>query len=329
MTTNHFSHTNWIRPLIYGSLLLLILGLLFRAFTPAPHPVQEIATSNYDQSTSTFNNVVFTGEPIVLPRTLPIATGTVQRLNHNTIVERFTNSFNLAPSPTSENLYLNENYEFSYVEQLDSYYFQALSEQAGDNAINTQQALNVAKQFIDTFLPEHNIALAQNGVGYFIDKGHTVSAPSHEATLVNFIFTTSLQDIPILVGASTSTISNIWVDNAHRVVKAEFLPIVIEYNEGRTYETISVYQAVENINQNQASIITAFSPEVGLPDISQVKSATLTNVRVDYRLDEASNTIVPYYDFYGTINTESGESVEASIITPAIVTDFSRPAEAE
>ena len=46
----------------------------------------------------------------------------------------------------------------------------------------------------------------------------------------------------------------------------------------------------------------------------------MTQVKIEYRYQEGSNTLFPFYRFSGTATNDQGTKLEVEIITPAIET---------
>jgi len=103
-----------------------------------------------------------------------------------------------------------------------------------------------------------------------------------------------------------------------KIQKLVFPTTMIDLKTIDQKSTISVNQAVKNINNNIGSIIYSEVSWIDSGDISEITSGKMDRVQLEYRLDKEINLAYPFYRFYGTITNKDNIPMKAEIITPAI-----------
>lgn len=328
VTSYNFS---WIHKLLIFTLILVFLGVLFRIFTPDEYPVQPLMMQNYNQSaTQAWQGVVFTGDPISIDNRLPTANGQVETIENAVLAQSIAQKLSLRQSPEYEYSYLGDTYNLSIIPDPGGYlilYRETSSNQAMGQ-INAQAALNAAQNFLREYLPDHNLEVVVNETQYLsADDSHLSITTSDEASIISFTFSNQLQSIPILVDKIIDRPVTILVNSQNEIIRMQIRPQYISLSPRRSFETISVYQAVENINNGYASVIFAESTLGYTSSLNFITSANLSSATLEYRLDETTGTIAPYYRFSGELTNDQNQTFAAEIITPAIVTDFSQQIE--
>lgn len=317
----------WIRRLLIVVSILIVLGIVFRLFNPEQHPAQEFMLTNFNETTTQFSDLTYSGQPASMPPRLPTATGTHETLSENEVIALFSPNINFQTSREASNVHESSEFELTAVTQIDYYSMIKTNTSFGTGTIAPQQALNAAENFKETFFKDFELTLLEDETQYFSGDLHVEPSSVQEATIMVFAYSTTINGYPVVLGHDSDVVLRVWVNNSHEVIKTELVPHLFSTQLQRSYDTISVYQAIENINQGMGSVAQeeylAYEPL----NLETRVSGDLTAVKLEYRLDTTTGSVVPYYRFIGELTNDQNQTFPAHVITPAIVTDFSRQVE--
>jgi hypothetical protein len=84
--------------------------------------------------------------------------------------------------------------------------------------------------------------------------------------------------------------------------------------------TISLDQAIKNIEKGKASVIYATTGQPERLDLNWIDTANLTDFEIEYRFDETTKIAYPFFKFEAAITNSAGVAMQAIIITPAVNT---------
>jgi len=315
----------WIKKLFLAAAILLVVGIIFRMINPTQAPVQESLIANYNGSTSTISGLTYTGAQPPIPSRLPTATGALETESPQVVIDRFSTNFNLQPFEDLDDYFVGPQHNLTIARDHRIYSLKFSDRRPPENIIDLTQAVAVANTFVRDFF-DTNItpSLLPNSTIFYADAEEYDVVSPEEATLVTLMYGYTVADFPIVVGHDSLVTMSVQIDSNYQVAGIDYVPQRISASPSRTFDTLTVYQALENINQGRGSISYSSAETIPYPELATIVSGELNDSSIEYRFDAETNTIVPYYRFFGTVFNAQSESSYVTIITPAIVTDFSR-----
>ena len=105
------------------------------------------------------------------------------------------------------------------------------------------------------------------------------------------------------------------------LVKVTLHPYTITVDMGRNYDSLSINQALSNLNNNNASLLYTDFYDSDTLSVNTIKG-DMSAASIEYRFDVASGTVYPYYQFEGLVETSKMPKVRTEYLTPAIQTNF-------
>lgn len=137
------------------------------------------------------------------------------------------------------------------------------------------------------------------------------------ASFITNNYSQTVSGIPIVLDVNASFPLSLTVDSDLRITKVVYQPQYIEFYEQSVVNTISINEAIKNINRNQGAVISAFGTETAFFTLDSVTDGTMDFVDLEYRVLPDNNLAVPYFRFSGNATTGDGNMIEVQIITPA------------
>ncbi len=312
----------WVSALLLIAVVLLGAGYIFKLLTPTRIDAQPTINTNYEGGTTKFSGVTFTGQAIALPKKLP--TATIEKIN-----TQFTNFEqvivkNYALSPVSEipNLWTNDSYSLEKAPSINQYIFTKLSPPIEKIVTDPVKATVVAKQLVDGLLPNNNLQVLENKITYHLADAHGDVVNPDQAQLVDIPFGYQILGVPVYFDQQVGVPVTVTINSDYEVQRAVFQPFTGDIKAGSEIQTISIEQALKNINESHGTIIASASRTFENPVLSTISSGSLHSVTLEYRFSPSTNIIIPYYSFSGELVDSAGNTFTATIITPAIQTKF-------
>lgn len=318
----------WTKILLLFVVLSLTIAWLFRVLTPEQVPPQAIVQSNYDDSTTTFNKVTYSGEPIVVPDTFPTGRGTQMIINSSDVAKRVSEKLGLEKTE-SANPRITENFENSeyllYFSS-DENVFNLIRKPdlPSSNLTSTATALKIAQELVDTIYGVGVLTPVQSDIEFLgAEEGsHYDKVSITDAVVMKVPFGPQVGIYPVYLGQTLYHPITVWVNGKNTIQKAN---INLEYPTITTttsLKSIPYTQALKNIEEGNASIITTRYDQAGYPSLQTITTGTIRSGKIEYRVDAETETVVPYYQFTGSLTNNQNQTFEATIITPAIQTKF-------
>ena len=110
------------------------------------------------------------------------------------------------------------------------------------------------------------------------------------------------------------------MNNKGQVLRVDFSPLFISTQPLSTSSRITINDAINNINNDQGSIISFGLKDTHKTDISVIKSADFEEVTIEYRYDSQIGLAYPFYRFSGTGKDLGGLEITLEVNTPAVKT---------
>jgi len=318
--TQQSTFPKWITYTLIGVVIILIASAILNVLTPEDKVVSTpLTTTNYDQTSSEFSNLIYTGPAIEVPASLSIAQATL--INYEKKLKiKLIEQFNLKEIEdydvwTSEDWALTvdpEGNRFTIGSQL---FTSSLSK-----TITHSKAVSVAKVFLDTHLPQYQVNPLIDQAEYFEDQyGDPAKTTPSKAKSIKVAFGYSINGYPVFYRDNTENFIEIYVDSNKNIRKASFSTNDISLKNIGTKPALSPQVALQLANQtNRASIINVGYESPAILDFSNIISGEFDTVSIEYRVDPEQNLAYPFYHFSGFLIDGDNKSFSGEIITPAI-----------
>jgi len=305
------------------SIMILVIGRRFIWKEPEATLNKEYFTP-FAQEETHFSNVVFLGSiPTDLPDTLPLL---YTRVSQNADISlKLDNYCETIQAENYDDTIVNYGVDCNYSWYKNENHIQYSSSMMNVNEIkrpNYATSSQIANDFLQMFY--NDIELYNDGIGYlyctdtFCDELEDIN----QANTIFLPYAFQHQGVSILTHEAIPNGAYVYVDSANRIVKAELDLINIDYTADETqYPLLSIDEAIENINNDNAVLYTYddYSGELkNSGSISVLHDVQLTDIGLNYLMNEAQDLATPTYYFMGTAKDTYGDTIDVEIITPAI-----------
>lgn len=314
------------------------LTLIITAITPkntTAVPPTELMSGNFDDSTTTFKGVRYTGSAFNTPEQLFTARYQVSPIAAEQITQSLVERYALAPIAQSQNILVNDvhslfrdqkNEEFTF--SIDTTQLNAsksavvtVEDFQTKKIINQDQALLKAQEFINQQLPEYNYRPIPQLTKYFsADRMHLDEVNQSNADIVEIQLAPYVDRHPIYLDRSEYPPVRLMLDREYQVVKFIYQFSLFTAGLPKKIDPISVETAITNINSGVGSIVSAYQDRAQPIDLEEASDVELTQVAIEYRVDTQSGLVLPVYKFTGTAISTYGEKMRIQVITPAAKT---------
>jgi len=255
-----------------------------------------------------------------LPETLPIITFEADSNTSETVKNLLIEEYALASSSDSNTVFLGVDYYLSTTNpQQWSFGLQTLVVPEG--FIDNAAALDVATIFVQKHFGQ-NWQPALASVEYYNTDGADYhESPPETANVITIPFTQNIGDFPTYYTNQRNLPILVNITSENTVQRLSFSPTLFTLSSsGPELKTTSLEDAITNINQNQAAIISSTQERFGPLDMATIIGGTLTSVSVEYRTDEELRLAYPFYHLKGVLSNQQGTALNAEVITPAVAT---------
>lgn len=310
------------RKLWLSSILgLTMLGVVF--FILTPEQPNSPLNQNYDGTKTKFSSVSYTGGTVKPPKDFSLYTskGYIEpNLLKNDIVNKFAAVVDEDDPGTwrSDSVIIaqiNDPLRLSI-----AYNEQPASASATFLQANTQNnAEAIANNWVQTYLSGHNLTVVENETKYFTGDLELVDSTPSLATFTQYSFAQTIDGFPLRTNALDGYPLIILVsNNQHQVKKVTYYPSLLEFEFQTTTPSISIDEAVKNINADKnTKIIYASQRNDDIFSLAQLSQGRLTNAYIEYRVT-TDNQIIPFYRFLGSFYDPSRIRISAELVVPAI-----------
>lgn len=312
----------WVQILIIFAVIGVIASFILRLITPQllTVPASDFINSNTQWQSVSFENIVFEGLPPQIPTTLPLATVSPSQTTLDYVLGQLIATYGLEQVIGDESFWRGPTHSLAYDSFADEYLLYAASIPEEARLTDPSRAIDAAAAFVRGTFPNLALAPLRSDVVYLhgLDELDAVSAAEAGAVEVPFAYT--INNIPVFLEHRRTAPITLIVNNQYEVQKVVFQPHFLDFvlTQQQT-NTIDLTAALTNVNEkNQASIVSAFEPETGLFSLDQARSGVLRSVQLEYRADLENSIAYPFYRFTGELTNQSGQTINAQIITPAV-----------
>lgn len=316
----------WFQITLIIAVVLLGAGYLFRLLTPTQVELQPTLNRNYQGGTTTFEKVTYIGIAPNFPNELPVATAVnFQPLNleDRTVKDKLIAQYDLQRHPVVTTLWLSPSYALQEIEATGSYELSNQSFLPDEKVVDSVKALDTAKSFVEEYFPTSNLLVLEDRIIYREADVHGDVVEAAEAGLVEIPFGYVIEGYPVFLEKSVEYPISVMVNANNTIQKANFHPYFLEATIDGKIKTLSIPEALANINANKATIISSFYSGFETQSLENITSGALADVQIEYRVSSDTNRIVPYYRFKGQLTNSEGQEFYGEIITPAVQTQDS------
>jgi hypothetical protein len=312
----------WLKYLLVFAIMGTIVSIIVRMFTPPKPKVNEtqFIITNIDESQTQFAGINYSGSQISTPARFTVAKVEMASSLTGYIENQLTSDFNLILNQQLGDVWQGQNYSMYKDDVNKKYTLSANSSPIQEKVIEKQNSIEVANSFINKYFSSLELSLIEDDIGYFSGSFEPFQVPPEEAQTIKLYYGYKIQDYPVFYRKFSFHPFTITINSSLEIQKAEFQTFFAKFISQTSSKAITLERAVENINNNQASIIYAEQINPGQLSLEDIQSGKLTEVSIEYRVDEILMLAYPFYRFKGTLINNEDIEIEAEIITPAIET---------
>ena len=310
--------------LIMGTVIALIISALFKILTPKEKTLSlsnEAFTSNYNESISTFKKISFSGQEIFIPKTFTIYKVAPGNSSAERLAEQIINQNKLAVHQSISLYWVGVEFELKQ-SQLEQNYTLAriIDGQEKDIKIVKQEAIDACLNFYTKYNTGLKLTAQEDAILYF-DKETGFQQNITEEKLAysaQIPLTYELEGYPVFYQNENDYPFFCIVNNDYNLRKVIFKDFFYNFEAVDQLASISINQAINNIKNGTASIVSAESQIAYIIDLDLINEADLYSVAIEYRYDSELKIAYPFYKFQAKLTNSAGINIQAEIITPAV-----------
>lgn len=320
----HFKQHFWFY-LITFVILGLFISTLLTLLTPKKNKVIEsdFVITNYDQTQTTFKKVEFTGEKITLPDQMAIYTIKSNNQSADQLAQTIIQRLGLIQSEKNSNSWdlgnkslIKRIYENAY----SLYDLDEASPSTQLASINVDQAIETCDQFFQGASSVNLLADKENIVYYGQEEESGEVAPTEAARLL-IPYSQQIGSYRVYLERDVSAPFLCYINNSYHITSVVFKDFFYDFIPSVAIDSVSLDQALKNINNGKASIIDATTNYASTFDLNWIKEARFDKVEIVYRYDSTLKAAYPFYQFTGSLVNNDGITLQAKVITPAVLSE--------
>jgi hypothetical protein len=290
--------------------------------TTIPNLVQQ---GNPDGSQTDFTGLTFSGQTPQVPEKMWVARVTNFTVaSSDKILKSLISAYNLKQSTNVDTMWIGLDYTLSYFEDSNTY-------NLGQNDLapvdppqtiapsDVSQLVTVAQKMVADTFPSLEFVSFPNRIELLTGVGEFAPATPTTATYISVPFGPSFYGIPVVLEFGRTLPLTVYLDANGSLVKLLAQPYSSSFEATTQYYTLSVQEALREVESGNASIIESYSEVTGTPNLTQVVRGEFASVTVEYRIDTKTKLLVPYYHFVGNLVNYDNDLFTADVITPAVV----------
>lgn len=315
----------WLIRLGLVAAVALILAAIFRILTPTSTVLTqtEFVQKNLDGSSTVFVDVTFTGQKPTFPSSLPLARITTSEESIDVILETLLSKYQLEENPDAPNVWESQNNTMLvrdlYSEKYTLFFPQLPSEL---EEISQDQLIDTTSSFLNQTFGISLTPLVDQ-IQYLAPESETtlVSETTTDERVLSVPYSSTIEGIPVYFEKNVNPSFTVNITTSGEILALLFYPDLTVPDIVGHDNIIPVDEAVNNIKQNKAAVISSYFKEsVGEIDLTTLSSVDLKLVTLEYRQDPDNNLIYPFYRFAGSAIDPEQKKIDISVITPAIPT---------
>jgi hypothetical protein len=314
---------HWFISLLVVSGILIISSAIFQALTPKTPvaPLPPLANTGVDGVITTFNNLRFSGSQPSIPDSLSVYTVLPGGITPSQVEQDFMRTYALEQTASEVKIWSNADYSLSATSQ-GEYSFTRKNVQNSSVVLSQTRAISAAREFLNKHFAPLSLIPIESEINYFGGINELQEVTRNRATIISVPFSYAIESYPVYFHQANYAPFFVTIGASDQVIKAYFQSFFIKFTSPIPYNTISVQEAVSNIQKNKGSLIQAHrGGEHGAIDLSAVSRGTLNSASIVYRVDKQQQYAYPHYSFDGEFYTFEGDRFFGTVVTPAIQTE--------
>lgn len=300
---------------------ILVLAAILRLLTPTPPslPASDFVFTNYDDTRTTFKKISFIGSLITPPEEFMTYQVGGEVGLANTVANSIIAKYSLTPEVGVPNYWSGENAHLAYSPIDKRYSFSINSPNNHDSPmIVLSEAIRSCLNFYNQYQINLSLSAQTQDILHLSEKHVHGEVSPEEADVIQIPFTIKLGDQVLLEQNELNTAIVCRVNRDYEVIKMVFKETIQSFVSAQQLKSISLNQALANIERGNASIIDAYSEVVNNIDLNWIEKADLYDVKIEYRFDPKLGIAYPFYRFSAKLTNSAGVNIQAEIITPAV-----------
>lgn len=308
--------------------LLLLLSAILRALTPKESAVPnnpKLTRTNINQTQSEYSNIEYVGRSPDLPDGLAVSQFK-EISNEDRVVQTIIDNLRLVKSDKSDRYWENKQGQYLHQDPYSrkyqlSFNLKQVSQTEVDPLYQPKQLLEVAQKEIVSLFPQLKLSSQPTKIDFFkagVEFYQKSTQNNYDFAHIPFSYT--IDGFPVFYGQETASPFVVRISSSGKILSVNFAPLFITWQTISQNKSLTVGQALENINQNNmASIISyGLQSEAVEVKLSEIQSANLETVSVEYRQDKDSQILYPFYHFVGQAKDAANQQIKIDLITPAV-----------
>jgi hypothetical protein len=310
--------------LICGAIVVLVVSAVFRLLTPQQIAVQQTATftRNFDGSTTTFANIQFSGKVPDLPRQASVGITQSSTTTAQQVVDQLTSAYHLKATSQPPTTWVGSDYALNQNKLNNLYYLvrNSAANVPSNQTVQVAQTTQIAQNFLQQNFPKINLQPIQSQMKYYDAGLEPTEIDPSKAKIVSIPFAYVIDGLPVLYQNQGEFPFQILVTADNQIQKVVFYSHFVQISTVGQKNLLSVNQALEHIRRNNAVVVSAVKNSSAPVDFTTITSANFSSVNLEYRIDEQTQVVYPFFHFSGTAVNKNGENFALEVITPAVET---------
>lgn len=300
--------------------ILLIVSAILRALTPPQIvvPANTVFTQNFDGSQTKFGDIAFTGSLPSFPTKLAVGQAKATQASEQYVVSQLVSTYQLKKLDVPPNTWVGDAYSLNKDQQTGNYYLAKNQVTTQTAFVNQPQAVAAAAALLQKTFPDISLKSFESQSQFFTANVEPKTVDPSQAQIVLIPFAYLLNNLPVFYQNQSAFPFEIYITADNQVQKLIFNPNFIQVSPIQDQAIISVPQAITNMKSGNVSVISSIRDVISPGDFSQISSANMTSVQLEYRVDATNQLIYPFYHFSGTGKNLQNEDLKLELITPAI-----------
>ncbi len=305
--------------------ILIILGGVFRLLTPqqVDVPKTNLSTTNLDGTSSTFKEIIFEGQKFTIPDNLPIAKANPSTIVLGQVINSIVTNYELTKSPKVNDLWEGKNGNLltkdPYSEQYT--FFFPPNNNSGGQILSQDLLIKKAQELIGGLFPNLNLMAWKEKSVYIAISPEPVDLKnwSGEKGLI-IPFTYQVNNLPVFWHKQIDSPFELTLNERGEPLTLRFSNFFYVLEEISPKKTINIDSAIINIRLGRGAIISSYVSEPKAIALENIVKANLSQVELEYRFDQQSGLVYPFYRFSGQAVNSDQTVLNIELITPAVET---------
>lgn len=320
---NAFVRHYWI--VFALGLLLVAVTLLLALYRPKNQTVPPTLTHPDASGTPTaFLNLTFTGTAPTIPEKMWVGRVTqFDNTNDTTLLDSLIKQFQLVSSPHLDFVWNGPEYSLAFDAARNEYQLSRqltapTPAQPPIAASAIAGLVRAADALVTNIFPDIAFISFPDQARLLVADGEFDPATLGTATHLEIPYGPSFYQLPVLLELQPDFPLKIYVDATGLLIRLVATPFTAKFEAESQWFSLSVQEALRQIEQGNARIVSSFSETTIMPNLDKVVRGELTSAVLEYRIDPTTKLLIPYYRFDGTLVNFDNDIFSAQIITPAV-----------